>query len=192
MSSADNKAHYVYILFAAGVLVLAMAGYAGYVLYPRFDLPAASGTGLLVLATAAGMASFFSPCSFPLLVTLLTRSIDAQESGSALRSALQFGVSLALGASAFLLITGVGIALGAEAFFEEVTFTSSSGRILRIVVGTLLLILGLVQIGVFSFPFGKIAELGHVLQKQQARLHREHPTLAFGLLGFGYILAGFG
>jgi hypothetical protein len=34
-------------------VILAVAGYNGYVLYPRFDLPAVSDTGLLVLAAAA-------------------------------------------------------------------------------------------------------------------------------------------
>ncbi len=62
-----------YALLVVGVAVLAIAGYTGYELYPRFDLPAAEGAGLLVLATGAGIASFFAPCSFPLLVTLLSR-----------------------------------------------------------------------------------------------------------------------
>jgi cytochrome c biogenesis protein CcdA len=48
---------------------VALTGYAGYELYPRFDLPALEGASLLVLAAGAGVASFFAPCSFPLLVT---------------------------------------------------------------------------------------------------------------------------
>ncbi|MDT8305317.1 MAG: hypothetical protein RRC07_05225, partial [Anaerolineae bacterium] len=64
---------YLFLGLVIAVLLLALAGYAGYVLYPRFALPAASGAGLLLLAAAAGLASFFSPCSFPLLATLLAR-----------------------------------------------------------------------------------------------------------------------
>ena len=37
------------------------------------DLPAGEGAGLAVLAAGAGVAAFFSPCSFPLLVTALAR-----------------------------------------------------------------------------------------------------------------------
>jgi hypothetical protein len=45
---------------------------------------------------------------------------------------------------------------------------------------------------VLSFPFDRIAELVHPIEKAQARLRREQPVLGFGLFGFIYILAGFG
>jgi hypothetical protein len=50
----------------------------------------------------------------------------------------------------------------------------------------------LVQSGLVSFPFDRIAQLAYPLEKAQARLRRERPVLGFGLFGFGYILAGFG
>src|SRR5690606_38215123 len=50
-----------FFLLVAGLLLLALAGYGGYVLYPRFDLPVVTGAGLLFLAVGAGLASFFSP-----------------------------------------------------------------------------------------------------------------------------------
>jgi hypothetical protein len=52
-----------YLLLILGTLLLAAAGYVGYVLYPRFDLPPATGVGLL--AWAAGIASLFPPAPFP-------------------------------------------------------------------------------------------------------------------------------
>ncbi len=182
-----------YILLAAIVGVLALAGYTGYVLYPRFDLPAATGIGLLVLAAGAGIASFFSPCSFPLLVTLLARESGAPTGGSGPRlpRALSFATGLALGASAFLLVTGVAIALGASALFEGVTFTSTAGRVIRLVVGALLILLGLIQVGLLPVSFSAHA-VTNPLMRRQARLRRERPALGFGLFGFGYILAGFG
>ncbi len=45
-SATQESQSFWYILLAAIVGVLALAGYAGYVLYPRFDLPAATGIGL--------------------------------------------------------------------------------------------------------------------------------------------------
>ncbi len=42
-TTQENQSFW-YILLAAIVGVLALAGYAGYVLYPRFDLPAATGS----------------------------------------------------------------------------------------------------------------------------------------------------
>ena len=128
-------------------IVVAVAGFVGYVVYPRFDLPALEGAGLLGLAAAAGVASFFSPCSFPLLVTLLARQAVADsESGRPARPAV-FGGSLALGAAVFMLLAGVVVALGGEALFAGVTFTSTAGITIRVVVGLLLIFLGLIKSG---------------------------------------------
>ncbi len=190
---AQSSQTFWYIFLAAIVGVLALAGYTGYVLYPRFDLPAASGIGLLVLAAGAGIASFFSPCSFPLLVTLLARESGGRtgEPRTPLPRALSFATALALGASVFLLLTGTAIALGAAALFEGVTFTSTAGRVIRLVVGTLLILLGLIQVGLLPVSFSAHA-VANPLMRRQARLRREQPTLGVGLFGFGYILAGFG
>ncbi len=183
-----------YGLLALAVVVLAVAGYAGYVLYPRFDLPAVSGAGLLMLAAAAGIASFFSPCSFPLLVTLLGHEAGPRggQRGPSARRALRFAVALALGAIVFLLLTGVIIAVGGDALFAGVTFTSVAGRTIRTVVGLLLMLLGLIQLGVIPVSFHAVEGVSTPLLRRQARLRREKPTLGFGLFGFAYLLAGFG
>lgn len=184
-----------YILLASMIGVLALAGYAGYILYPRFDLPAETGIGLLVLAAGAGIASFFSPCSFPLLVTLLSRDGGSQPGPSRARMSrtLGFATALALGATAFLILTGIGIALGASALFEGVTFTSTIGRVIRLGIGTLLILLGLIQVGALRAAFGKgMHAVTTPVMRRQARLRREHQTAGFGLFGFIYILAGFG
>lgn len=181
-----------YAVLTVIVGLLALAGYIGYVLYPRFDLPAVSGAGLLVLAAAAGVGSFFSPCSFPLLVTLLSREVQPEERGQKLPRAMRFGAALALGASVFLLLLGAAIALLGGALFEQVTFTSTAGRLIRGLIGLLLVTLGLVQLGVLSLPFHHVARIVRPMQQRQAELRRERPTLGFALFGFGYILAGFG
>lgn len=180
-------------LFIAAVAVLAIAGYSGYLLYPRFDLPAATGVGLFVLAAAAGVASFFSPCSFPLLVTLLTRQATVPGSRVGRMSSLRFALALAGGASLFLLLAGTAIALGGKALFEGVTFTSTSGRLIRGVVGSLLVLLGLVQLNVMKTRlFDPIAGSIRPLIRAQARERRRRPFAGFAMFGFGYLLAGFG
>jgi hypothetical protein len=63
-NASDRSAGVRYGLLAVAVVVVGLAGYLGYVVYPRFDLPAVEGAALLGLAAAAGIASFFSPCSF--------------------------------------------------------------------------------------------------------------------------------
>lgn len=182
-----------YGLLVAAVVVAGLAGYVGYVLYPRFDLPAAEGASLLVLAAAAGIASFFAPCSFPLLVTLLSRPAARGDDRAATARPLVFGAALSVGAAAFLLLSGVLIALGGRAFFESVTFTSTTGRTLRIVVGALLVLLGLVQLGrLAGSSFHAVEGLTKNLNRSQARLRRRHPVAGYTAFGFFYLLAGFG
>jgi cytochrome c-type biogenesis protein len=182
-----------YLLLAGGVVLLALAGYTGYVLYPRFGLPAVEGASLLLLAVAAGIGSFFSPCSFPLLVALLGRASEIQAVNSrSFRKAFTFALALALGATTFLLISGAVLALGGEALFAGVTFASTQGRIIRAIVGTGLIILGLIQLGRIPLSLEVVGRLATPLMKTQARERRRRPFLAFAILGFAYPLAGFG
>lgn len=180
------------LLFVLAILLLSLSGYGGYVLYPRFDLPAVTGAGLLFLAAGAGLASFFSPCSFPLLATLLARQTRGLERTQAWARLLRFGVVLAVGATLFLLLTGAAIAIGAAPLFAQVTFTSTAGRMLRLTAGGFLIVLGLLQWRGMAPGGDAVYRVAKPLMEAQARLRSERPTLAFGLYGFGYILAGFG
>jgi cytochrome c biogenesis protein CcdA len=183
---ADGNGRYSYLLLALGVLLLAAAGYTGYVLYPRFGLPPVAGVGLLALAAAAGIASLFSPCSFPLLMTLLAR--EAAERGRLIRSAVAFTAGMAL----FLLLTGLALALGAGEWISAVTFTSTAGRLLRLVVGLVLIGFGLWQVQGKSLTFLWLNRALQPLWTKQAQLRRRQTTVSYGLYGFGYTLAGFG
>ena len=183
-----------YGLLVVAALAVAVAGYGGYVLYPRFDLPAAQGAGLLGLAAAAGIASFFSPCSFPLLLGLLGRQAVRQASdgeGAAARPAV-FGGALALGAAVFMILAGVVIGLGGQALFAGVTFTSVAGIAIRSVVGVLLIGLGLMQIGRLRLSMHAVERAARPLSRRSARLRRERPVVGFAVFGFSYVLAGFG
>ena len=183
-----------YGLLVAAVLAIAVAGYASYVLYPRFDLPAAQGAGLLGLAAAAGIASFFSPCSFPLLLGLLGRQAARQardDKGQDARPAV-FGGALALGAAVFMILAGVVIGLGGQALFAGVTFTSVAGITIRAIVGTLLVFLGLMQTGRLPFSMDAVEKIARPLSRRSAKLRRERPVVGFGVFGFSYVLAGFG
>ena len=179
-------------LLIAGLLLLALAGYGGYVLYPRFDLPAVAGAGLLLLAAGAGLASFFSPCSFPLLATLLARQAEGAAPGEAWTRLLRFAAALAAGVTLFLLLAGAAIALGAAPLFARVTFTSAAGRVIRLAAGGVLVVLGVFQWRGVSPGSGAVYRTVKPLMSAQARLRDDRPTLAFGLFGFGYVLAGFG
>jgi cytochrome c biogenesis protein CcdA/copper chaperone CopZ len=185
-----------YGVLTVAIVLVALAGYVGYELYPRFDLPAAEGVGLLALAAGAGIASFFAPCSFPLLVTLLSRQVGPSGRGSRRgggRGPLVFALALSGGAVAFLVLMGLLIGFGGSAFAASVTFTSTVGITLRVVVGSLLILLGLIQLGVFAASsFHAVETVTKRFNRSQAQLRREHPVKGFAAFGFFYLLAGFG
>lgn len=183
-----------YVLLAVAVALAGLAGYIGYVIYPRFDLPSVSGVGLFVLAAGAGVASFFSPCSFPLLLTLLAREARGRQSrGDRLRSVLTFASAFSVGAMAFVLALGALIGLGGRGLASSVTFASTTGIAIRISVGSLLVILGLIQAEVLPVSFHDAADrFTEPLLQRQASFRRTHPVPGFAAFGFAYLIIGFG
>jgi cytochrome c biogenesis protein CcdA len=179
-----NTSLYRYLLLISLVLLLALTGYSSFILYSQL----AAGSGLVLLAKAAGLASLFSPCSFPLLVTLLARKASAESKAALMRMAGAF----TLGVMAFLILLGVALAIGAGAFVSQFTFTSIAGRILRIIVGLILISFGLWQIRGQSLNVGWLTQLLQPLWHAQTRWQRQKTTVGYSLYGFGYILAGFG
>ena len=184
----DTKRRYTLLVLA--IAVTAIGGYTGYLLYPRFDLPAAEGAGLIGLAAAAGTASFFSPCSFPLLLALLGGG--ATEDRHRRQPPWSFATSLALGATVFMIAFGALLGLGGEALFAQVTFDSTAGIAIRVVVGSALIWLGLVQLEILPGSMHAVSRRIKPLLREQAELRRERPIAGHALFGFGYVLAGFG
>ncbi len=196
-SSSPSFVRYATLAFV--VLVSGLVGYLGFVIYPSLDQSAGVGAGLIVLASAAGVASFFSPCSFPLLVGMLGRPLaeraETGERRQPTRNSLAFATALSLGVVAFLALLGTAIAVGGDAIIKDVTFTSTTGRILRVTVGTFLILVGLVQLGRISVPLRRFepALKGFLVrQRRESRGHGKPELLRFGLFGFAYLAAGFG
>lgn len=181
-----------YVLLVVALVLAGLAGYGGYVLFPRFAQPSVVGAGLVALAAGAGVASFFSPCSFPLLLTLLSKEIRAEQGRGRVRAALVFGGTFAGGAAAFTVLLGFIIGLGGRGLAGSITFTSAPGIALRIIAGSLLVFLGLVQANVIPISFHAVERVVRPLGEAQARLRRDRPLAGWALFGFGYLLIGFG
>ncbi len=188
-----NKTSLRYLLLVAAIVAVGLVGFVGYVVYPRFDLPRGTGIGLVGLAAAAGIASFFSPCSFPLLVTLLIRDNDPGDSQPVrLQRAFRRAVWIAIGAATFVITLGLVIAAGGAGLAQSVTFDSTVGRSLRGVVGAGLVMFGLIQTGVIKVNMRQFEPTIHRLLGRQAALRRRRPTAGYLLFGFAYLAAGFG
>src|SRR6266542_293180 len=177
-----------YALLAVGVALLGLAGYVGYVTYPRFHLPSVTGAALMALAAGAGAAAFFSPCSFSLLLTLLAR--EARSEGSARRTekVASFAAAFSLGIVGFLAVLGGLIAFGGRGLASAVTFLSPTGIAIRITVGSLLVLLGLIQAEIIPGSFHGVTRLTRPLQDRLARFRRRSPIAGAMLFGFVYLL----
>jgi len=179
-------------LLLVGVTAAALGGYGGFRWAATLDLGGQAGAGLVALAVVTGFAVFFSPCSFPLLITMLARPTgDETENGQrhdGVRSALAVG----FGASAFLLLTGAAIGLLGDGLADQVGFSTRGGRILRGVVAGVLVLFGLVQLGMIELPLAKLARLAGPLDRRRVAMATAHRRRGQVLYGFGFVLAGFG
>ncbi len=183
--TARRRSRVRFTATTVGVVVVGIAGYAGFVAFVRSDRGVA--VGVMVLAAATGFAAFFSPCSFPLLLTFLTRR-SADSSGAALLSA----VRVAAGAALLLASVAVVIAVGGTAVGGVIEFDSTAGRLFRLGVGTLLVLFGLRQTRLWGV---RMRWLDRVATPSSRVFD---PTKVSGraggdvVYGFGYLLAGFG
>jgi cytochrome c biogenesis protein CcdA len=175
-------------------IIFGIVGYWGFRSYVagRFEL--SLGVPLVLLSLGAGTASFFSPCSFPLLVTFLARGgMDRTNEGRGpSRDPTMASAQLALGVLIFFMLLGVLIALGGGAIAAQVTFSSFPGRVLRVLAGISLLAFGLMQLGRLPNPLERLSDGSHRLLRRLTRGGASplpSRTVAYGFL---YVLAGFG
>lgn len=168
-----------------GLVVIGVAGYLGFVAFVGSDREA--GAGVMVLGAATGFAAFFSPCSFPLLLTFLARR-SADSKRAAFLSALRMGA----GAVALLAVVAGVIALGGAGVATLVEFDSVPGRVFRLLVGLALVLFGLRQSRLLRLRMrwlDRVAGLaGRVLDPSTVSGTARHDVV----YGLGYLLAGFG
>lgn len=177
-------------LLVVMTVVIGLAGYVGFRVFREFDIGGATGIGLAVVAATVGIAAFFSPCSFPLLLTALTRQI-ASEPDNRGRHALSFASGASIGAVAFVAGFGLLLSLGGGAIAQLFSLESAQGRTLRIVVGIVLILMGLVQLRVINVQFRGLTKIAEPVDRKRAAIGDETRFTSNVLYGFGYLAAGF-
>ncbi len=183
--SADGRARARLLVVTAGVALTGMAGWAGSSLVGSDGRAVAAGT--MALAVATGFTAFFSPCSFPMMLTFLTRR--SAETGPALAAG---AVRVGLGAGALLGTVGLLAMAGGEAIARVLGFDQPAGRAFRVAVGLLLVVLGLRQAG---WLHGRLRWMDRLAAAAATRLdpsRRATRWAADVAYGFAYPLVGFG
>lgn len=180
--TAQRRARYRLWAVSLGLVVVGLAGYVGFV---RFDGPGAGG--VLFLAAATGFAAFFSPCSFPLLLTLLSRR--SSESPAA---ALASSTRVALGGLILLTLIATVIGFGGSALAMVLGLDTRAGQVFRLTIAVVLVALGLRQSRLWGFRMRWLdrvaATSARMLDPSRVAGERGRDVV----YGFGYLLAGFG
>jgi len=179
------------------IMVVLIAG--GYLVFRAFvtagDL---SAINLYGLAVVAGVASFFSPCAFPLLPSYLSfyamRGREAEPGGVNARRVFGLGGAAAGGVVTFSLILGIIIAtLGvgvAQGLAISGPTPNSFVRVFRGLLGLALIGLGTAQI--VGRTFGVRAGEAMAYFTRPRRSGGRGPVETLYLYGLGYAAAGMG
>ncbi len=180
-------------LGVAGVIALLIA--LGYIVFRVFAVELVvnpASVGFLLFAVVVAVASFFSPCSFPVLPGYLTHYAEvAGAAGANGNRRVAAGFVASLGVLTFtLLLAGIMAALG-SAVTGSLSVAGSSGlpiRIFRGSVGLLLIVLGVSHFVSRGLDFGRLSFLGHALVSPD----NPNPLRGLYLYGFGYQAVGIG
>lgn len=178
-----SRAGVRFLAVTAGIVVVGVAGYLGFIAVAsrREEV-----VGTLGLAAATGFAAFFSPCSFPLMLTFVGRRSEASP-----RSLAGSVLLVGAGAATVLALLAIVVGLTGDWLGRIVNFSSATGRLLRLLVAGFLLAFGARHAGLIRFPASWLDRVASFASRVLDPSRRQGPAHDF-VYGFGYLLAGFG
>lgn len=181
LATKQRRAQVRFLAVALGLLVVGIFGYLGF----RVVATGALSAGSIGLGAATGFAAFFSPCSFPLLLTFLTK-----RSGESTSESVASAARVALGVAVLLAVVAIVVIVAGDALATAVAFDQLAGRTLRALIGVGLVVLGAYQAHLIRRfrVFDRIASVAAKSLEPRSR-RRWARDLTYG---FGYLLAGFG
>lgn len=177
----------MFIALLAVLIAIAIAGYIGFLAFAK-NVAALDTLPLIIVAVFAGLATFFSPCSFGLLPAYLSLYAKGRRTqGHIFRN----GIAASAGLISFNIILGVILAfigLGIGSAFSVAAGGQLSGITLtiRATVGGILFILGVLQ-------FFHISVQGRLFKSvSQKFVSGKKGSANYFLYGFGYNLGNVG
>lgn len=177
------------------ILALVAGGYGLFIWFVVNIMKGDAAFGLLFVAVIAGVASFFNPCSFPVLPAYLASYYTKEETdkeGQRPRQVLISGSVAALGVTVFNILLGILIGILGVGFGKSLGLAggdpSSIVRWIRGILGVLLLYLGYSHITGRGINFNALEQL---FIKFRSKKIKTGSAKMFSY-GFGYTLLGIG
>jgi cytochrome c-type biogenesis protein len=193
MSRVNSARGWALLTILVGGLVA--IGYSVFVFFIKGFSPTAGTVSLLAFAIVAGIATFFSPCSFPLMPGYLTRHLEVidRDPKKMRMSVLSNGLAAAAGVFLFDMILGLAIVLIGSSFAGSLGISGPSPnlyvRIFRGAVGAFLVALGVLNLrGTGIFHNDSLTSIGRRLLRN-GELKPSREMFAYG---FGYVSVGIG
>ena len=197
--SAQTQAPRAWLQYGALLIVFAVVvagGYLGFRTFATSSTP--SSYNLTLFAVVAGIASFFSPCAFPLLPSYFSfhqaagRHTEEPRKGTG--NAIRYGLAAALGVTTFALILDAIIAILGTGVAQALSISgpapSQFVRIFRGAIGVILLTLGIAQLLGWNLKPAFMDSLAFYTRPQ--REGQRGPAASLYLYGLGYNAAGMG
>lgn len=180
-----------------GVAFALLVTVMGYLVFRYFVTtvgPNAALFGLIPMAVVGGVATFFSPCSFPLLPGYLSYYHSKQAETARQAKWWTLGLAGAAGVITFALVLGVAIAALGAAFAQGLSISAANPnpntRAFRALLGGLLIVLGILALTRSSFKMRTFDRYAQATGLAKAELASARRNLF--LYGFGYNAAGIG
>jgi len=188
MKVADN-----FRIPASSVILLATVILLGYFTFRYFVesvTKSFESYSLLFLAIIAGIATFFSPCSFPTLPAYLVSFYGRKR--KSISKILYYGVLTAIGIIVFNIIFGSFIGFLGENFAKSFSLSSNQPnlyvRIFRGIVGSALIVFGISQYFTGFAFFHRIANYSNRLVVQTSEAPRAFTYgFAYNIIGIGCV-----
>ena len=171
-----------FMAVAFGLLVVGIFGYLGF----RVVATRGVSAGSIGLGAATGFAAFFSPCSFPLLLTPLTK-----RSAESTRESVASAARVAVGVAVLLAVFAIVVLVAGDALAAAVAFDQPAGRTLRALIGIGLVLLGAHQAHLIQARFRIFDQIASAAARSLEPTSRRRWARDI-TYGFGYLLAGFG
>ncbi|MBT4512876.1 MAG: hypothetical protein HOC20_11795 [Chloroflexi bacterium] len=192
----SSRAWFQYSLFLAAFLGVAALGYFGFRTF--VTTPDLTIFNLYTVAVIAGVASFFSPCAFPLLPGYFSfyhqADRDEQDTSTNLSKAIRLGLAASFGVITFDLVLGLIIALLGSGVAQGLSISGPNPsqfiRVFRGGVGAVLLLLGVGQLLGWNLKPTFINAFAY--RTQPEREGKRKPAVNLFFYGLGYNAAGMG
>lgn len=178
----------LYVVFLAVLIAITVAGYFGFLEFAK-NMATLGVLPLMIVAVFAGLATFFSPCSFGLLPAYL--SLYGKGKNLHKGAIFRNGVLASAGLVSFNIILGVilafiGLGIGSAFSVAESGQLSGITLTIRAIVGGILFILGVLQFFHISVQGQLFKSISHKF------VSGKKSSENYFFYGFGYNLGNIG